>query len=204
MRSDILDQLVSSYLKQPVKASWEGTAADMLRGTFDDAHIELGGIATAWLPLEGVIVSARRVEFSPGIPARIRVEEPSLSAIVGQRDVERWVERFQLPFELHLTEHGLLARVRVAGLPVAEIEARLEVVGGWFALQPRRASLLGVPNYVAWLFRAYLPLPPLADGARLDEIGHEEGKIRLRFEVDTFEEELTPGLLARLRGRILP
>ena len=77
-------------------------------------------------------------------------------------------------------------------------------LGGWFALQPRRASLLGVPNYVAWLFRAYLPLPPLAEGARLGEIGHEEGRIRLRFEVDSFEEELTPGLLGRLRGRILP
>jgi hypothetical protein len=204
VRSDILDQLVASYLRQPAKASWAGSAADLLRGTFDDAHLELGGIATAWLPLEGVVLSARRVEFTPGIPAHIRVEEPSLSAVVGQRDVTRWVERFQLPFELHLTERGLLAKARIGGLEVGEIEARLEVVGGWFALQPRRASLLGVPNYVAWLFRAYLPLPPLADGARLDEIGHEEGKIRLRFEVDSFEEELTPGLLGRLRGRILP
>jgi hypothetical protein len=204
VRSDILDQLVASYLRQPAKASWAGSAADLLRGTFDDAHLELGGIATAWLPLEGVVLSARRVEFTPGIPAHIRVEEPSLSAVVGQRDVTRWVERFQLPFELHLTERGLLAKARIGGLEVGEIEARLEVVGGWFARQPRRASLLGVPNYVAWLFRAYLPLPPLADGARLDEIGHEEGKIRLRFEVDSFEEELTPGLLGRLRGRILP
>ena len=204
MRSEILDQIVGTYLKQPVKASWEGTPADLLRGTFDDANLELGGLATAWLPLEGVILSARRVEFLPGLPARIRVEQPSLSAIVGQRDVESWVERFALPFELHLTERGLLARARVAGLQIGEIEARLEVVGGWFALQPRRASLLGVPNYVAWLFRAYLPLPPLAAGARLDEIGHEDGRLRLRFEVDSFEEELTPGLLGRLRGRILP
>jgi hypothetical protein len=40
---------------------------------------------------------------------------------------------------------------------VAELEARLEVVSGWFVLQPKRASILGVPNYVASLFRTYLP-----------------------------------------------
>ena len=204
VRSDILDQLVGTYLKQPVKASWEGGAADLLRGSFDDARLELGGLATAWLPLEGVVLSARRALLKPGVPARIRIEEPSLLVSVGQRDVTTWMERFQLPFELHLTERGLLARAKIAGFPLGEIEARLEVVGGWFVLQPQRASLLGVPNYAAWLFRTYLPLPPLAAGSKLEEIGHEEGRIRLRFEIDTFEEELTPGLLGRLRRRVLP
>jgi hypothetical protein len=204
VRSDVLDQLVSTYLKQPVKASWEGSAADLLRGSFDDARLELGGIATAWLPLEGVVLSARRAELKPGVPAILRVEEPSLLLSVGQRDVTKWVERFQLPFELHLTERGVLAKAKLAGFPLGEIEARLEVVGGWFILQPRRASLLGVPNYAAWLFRTYLPLPPLAEGATLEEIGHDEGRVRLRFEIDSFEEELTPGLVGRLRSRVLP
>ncbi len=204
MRSDVLDQLVSRYLEQPVKASWEGGAADLLRGSFDDARIELGGLATAWMSLDGVILSARRAELKPGVPATIRVESPSLLVSVGQRDVARWVERFQLPFELHLTERGLLARAKVAGLPLGEVEARLQVVGGWFVLQPQRASLLGVPNYAAWLFRTYLPLPPLAEGARLEEIGHEAGRLRLRFEIESFEEDITPGLMRRLRGRLLP
>jgi hypothetical protein len=204
MRSDVVDQLVGTYLKQPVKASWEGTAADLLRGSFDDPRLELGGIATALLPLEGVVISARRAEVTPGVPTVIRVEDPSLSAIVGQRDVTRWVERFQLPFELHLTERGLLAKALVAGLRLAEVEVRIDVVGGWFVLKPGRASVLGIPNYAAWLFRTFLPLPPLAEGASLEEIGHEEGQLRLRIEIDTFEEELTPGLLKRLRSRVLP
>ena len=195
---------MTTYLKQPVKASWEGGTSDLLRGSFDDCRLELGGVATAWMPLEGVVLSARRAVIHPGMPASIEVEDPSLMVSVGQGDVTRWVERFQLPFELHLTDRGLLAQARVAGLQVGEIEARLEVLRGWFVLQPRRASLLGVPNYAAWLFRTYLPLPPLADGASLEEIGHEEARVRLRFEIESFEEELTPGLLSRLRNRVLP
>jgi hypothetical protein len=204
MRSDVVDQLFSTYLKQPVKASWEGSPSDLLRGSFAEARIELGGIATAWLPLEGVVLSARHIDFQAGMPARIRVEEPRLTAIVGQRDVDRWLSGTQLPFELKLMERGIVARAEVAGLNVAEIEVQLEVLGGWFILQPRRASLLGIPNYVAWLFRTYLPLPPLAKGARFEEIGHEPGRLRLAFEVDGFEEDLTPGLLGRLQERVLP
>jgi hypothetical protein len=204
VRSDVLDRLVGRYLEQPVKASWHGSAADLLRGSLDDARLELGGMATAWLPLEGVVLSARRAELHPGVPATIRVVEPSLIVSVGQRDVARWVERFQLPFELEFGERGLIARAKVAGLQLGEVEARLEVSGGWFVLQPRRASLLGVPNYAAWLFRTYLPLPPLAQGARLEEIAHQEGQLKLRFEIESFDEDLTPGLLRRLWRRVLP
>ena len=204
MRSDIVDQLFSTYLKQPVKASWDGGAGDLLRGSFDDLRVEFGGIATAWLPLEGVVLSAAHVQIQPGVPARVQIEDPVLHAIVGQRDVDTWLGNSQLPFELQFTERGIVAQAKIAGLQVAEVEATLEVVGGWFILQPRRASLLGIPNYAAWLFRTYLPLPPLAVGAALEEIGHEPGRLRLAFKVDSFEEDLTPGLLGRLRSRILP
>jgi hypothetical protein len=204
VHSEVLDQLFGTYLRQPVKVSWEGSAADLLRGSFDDVRVELGGLATAWLPLEGVVLYAARVEIRPGLPARLRVEEPRLHAIVGQRDVDTWLGRSQLPFRLSLGERGILAEAKVAGLQVGEVEASLEVVRGWFILQPRRASLLGIPNYAAWLFRTYLPLPPLANGASLEEIGHEPGRLRLAFRVDSFEEALGPGLLARLRSRILP
>ncbi len=46
MRSDAIDQLISSYLKQPVKVSWESGTADVLRGSFDSPRIELAGLAT--------------------------------------------------------------------------------------------------------------------------------------------------------------
>lgn len=204
MRSDVVDQLFSNYLKQPVKASWEGGPGDLLRGSFDEVRVEFGGLATAWLPLEGVVVSARRIEIRPGVPARIYVDEPTVHAIVGQRDVDAWLGGSQLPFELGLTERGIVAQAKIAGLQVGEVEASLEVIRGWFILQPRKASLLGIPNYAAWLFRTYLPLPPLAKGASLEEIGHEPGRLRLAFRVDGFEEDLSPGLLGRLRSRILP
>jgi hypothetical protein len=204
MRSDMVDQLFSTYLKQPVRFNWDGGPTDLLRGTFAEASIELGGIATAWLPLESVVLSATHVAFEPGLPGQIRVEAPRFTAIIAQRDVDKWLRGTQLPFELELTDAGLVARAKVAGLNVGEIAASLEVLGGWFVLRPSRASLLGVPNYAAWLFRTYLPLPPVADGARLEEIGHQDGGLRLSFAIDDFDEDLTPGLAGRLRGRILP
>lgn len=204
MRSDVLDQLFGTYLRQPVKVSWQGAPADLLRGTFQHAQVELGGIATAWLPLEGVVLSAAHVTLEPGMPARIAVEEPRLTALVGQRDIEDWLTATQLPFELSLTERGIVARTRLAGLNIGEVEAYLEVLRGWFVLQPRRASLLGIPNYAARMFRTYLPLPRIAEGARLVKIGHESGRIRLAFAVEGFEEDLTPGLLGRLRARVMP
>ena len=204
VRSDVIDQLFSTYLKQPVKATWEGSTADLLRGSLHEIRIEFGGITTAWLPLEGVVLSARRIEIQPGVPARLVVEEPTLQAIVGQRDVDAWLDGSQLPFRLLLTDRGLVAQANVRGLQVGEVEATVEVQRGWFILQPRRASVLGIPNYIAWLFRTYLPLPPLASGASLQEIGHEPARLRLAFHVADFEEDLTPGLLGRLRERILP
>jgi hypothetical protein len=78
------------------------------------------------------------------------------------------------------------------------------VLSGWFVLQPKRASILGMPNYVASLFRTYLPLPPLAGNTRLDGIHHEPELLRLSFALEDFEEEVSPGLLTRLQKRLLP
>ena len=202
--SDAIDQVVSSFLKQPVEVRWDGSLADAFQGRFQDARISFDGVVTAWLPLERVILSAGEARIQPGVPARLEVSDPCFEFIVGQRDVDRWMQPFELPFSLHLEERGLRMKAEVKGFPVGEFQAQLEIVRGWFVLRPRRASLLGVPQYAASLFRTYLPVPPISAQTRLAGIEHEKGRLRVRFEVDDFEEPLTPGLFDRLRARVMP
>ncbi|MCP3985003.1 MAG: hypothetical protein GY723_11475 [bacterium] len=204
MHSDAIDQLLSSYLKQPVRMSWKGAVADTIRGSFELPRVELGGIATAWVPFEEVVLEADRVIFHPGIPARLAIEAPRIELAVGQIEIDQWMDRLQLPFRLALEETSLVLKSSIAGFAVGELEASLDVVGGWFVLKPRRASVLGIPGFMAPLFRTYLPLPPLPKDARLLAIGHEPGLLRLTLEADDFEERITPGIVGRLQRRMMP
>ena len=204
MRSDAVDQLLTSYLELPVKVSWEGRLADAMRGRLEGVQVEVAGVATAWLPIERIAVHADCARFTPGLPARIRVEAPVVQVTVGQRDLDRWLDGFQLPFRLRLADGGLVVHTEIAGLALSEFETRLEVVRGWFVLRPQRATVLGIPNQLARLFRTYLPLPPLSPDARLVGIEHARGRLSLHFGISDFEEEVTPGMLVRLRRRLLP
>jgi hypothetical protein len=204
VRSDAIDQWLSSYLEMPVKLAFEGSVGDALRGTFEGVSLEVAGVATAWLPLERIGLHAVRASLTPGLPAVLSVEEPVVSLTVGQRDLDRWQGRFQLPFRLQLGEKGLIVNTEVAGVALSELETRLEVVNGWFVLRPRSVSILGVPSQIARWFRAYLPLPPISPEARLTGIDHAADRITLHFSVSDFEEEITPGMLKRLRRRLLP
>jgi hypothetical protein len=204
VRSDTLDQWLSSYLAQPVKLSWEGSAADALRGLFEGVHVEVAGIATAWLPIERIAVHADRVKLTPGVPAVLGVEGAAVSITVGQRDLDRWQGGFQLPFRLRLAEKGLVLHTEIAGLSITEFETQLEVVRGWFVLRPQRASFLGIGGQAARWLRAYLPLPPISPEARLIGIDHAEDRLTLHFGVSDFEEEVSRGMPQRLRRRLLP
>ena len=203
-RSDIIDQLIGSYLKVPVSVRWKRASGLPFPDTFIDARLEFQGIATAWLNLEQVAWEAREARFLPGFPAKFALTGPSVMISVGQAELDRWVSRFQLPYRLELGKEGLTVHTRIAGFPLAEFETRLEVIDGWFILQPQRASILGVPSYVASLFRTYLPLPPLSSETKLAAIEHDTGVLRLRFDLGDFEEEVSPGILARLRKRFFP
>ena len=204
MRSDAIDQWLSSYLELPVKLSFEGSVGDALRGTFEGVGLEVAGVATAWLPLERIALHADKATITPGLPARLAVEAPVVSITVGQRDLDRWQGGSQLPFRLALGEKGLGVNAGLAGVVLSEFEAQLDVAGGWFVLRPRRATILGIPNQLASWFRAYLPLPPVSPEARLSGIDHAAGRITLHFSINDFEEEISPGMLERLRRRLLP
>jgi hypothetical protein len=204
MRSDAIDQWLSSYLELPVKLSFEGSVGDALRGTFEGVGLEVGGVATAWLPLERIALRASRATLTPGLPAVLAVHEPVVSLTVGQRDLDRWQGGIQLPFRLALGEKGLIVNTEIAGIAISELEMRLEVVKGWFVLRPRSVSILGIPSQLARWLRAYLPLPPISPDARLTGIDHGHGRLTLHFSVSDFEEQITPGMLQRLRRRLLP
>lgn len=207
-RSEILDQLVTSYLKLPVRLFWDGgPLTPFFSGggdTFDGVRLECDGIATAWLNLQHVVLHARQVKVIPGLPVRIEVIDPRVEIAVGQAELDRWIKQFEIPFRLELAEGGLIVHTEVAGFPVAEFETQLEVVGGWFVLKPQKASFLGMPSYVSSFFRTYLPLPALSEETRLTAIEHEPGLLKLTFSTDDFEEEITPGLLVRMQRRLLP
>jgi len=203
-RSDVIDQLVSSYLKLPVQIHWTQARGLPFPDTFVGARLEFAGIATAWLHLERVIWRAEELRFVPGLPARIYLKAPSIEMVVGQDEVDRWRDQFALPYRLELADTGLIVHTKLAGFPVGEFETGLAVVDGWFVLEPKRVTVLGVPAYVSSLFRSYLPIPPLSKDMRLSAIEHETRLLRIRFAIDDFDEEVSPGLLTRLQKRFFP
>jgi len=202
--SNVIDQLVSSYFELPVRIDWRHASGIPFPDSFDNASLTYSGLATAWMDLKQVVWRAKHVRFVPGMPATVRVTGPQVEIAVGKDELARWLKRFELPYRIELAQDAIIVHTELAGLPVAELEARLEVVNGWFVLQPKRASVLGVPNYIAALFRTYLPLPPLADDTRLESIRHEPDVLRLTFALQDFDEQVTPGLLPRLQQRLLP
>jgi hypothetical protein len=202
--ASVIDQLVSSYFEQPVRMDWTRASGLPFPDRFEGARLEFAGLATAWLELKQVVWHADQVRFVPGFPASIEVTGPKVEIAVGQDAIDRWLRRFELPYRIELGDDALIIHTEIAGFPVARLEARLAVVNGWFVLQPQRAAVLGIPNYVVALFRAYLPLPPLTGHTRLIAIDHAPGLLRLTFGLADFAEDVAPGMLVRMQKRLLP
>jgi hypothetical protein len=204
MRSDAIDQLLSSYLKLPAKVSWEGALADSVRGVFDGVRLELAGVAVLALPVDRLVLRADRFQFTPGLPARFEATGPRLEVSIDQRQLDRWLRRARAPFELRLTESAIEFRLDYLGFPLGRTETELRIQRGWFVLVPKRAEFLGVQNRLISLFRAYVPLPRLAPQTRLTGIKHVDGALRLELSLDDFSDVITPGLVDRLRRRFVP
>jgi hypothetical protein len=203
-QSDLINELLSSYLKVPVLMYWERASGLPFPDRFEKARVEFQGIATSWLELQRIVCEAERVQFIHGLPARLNVTNPGIEITIGQKELDGWLGRFQLPYRLELGEEALIVHTEVAGFPVAEFETSIEVDGGWFVLKPKRAAIFGVPGYVSSLFRTYLPIPPLSKESQLSRIEHASGLLRLGFTIGDFDEEISPGLLGRLQKRFFP
>lgn len=204
MRSDAIDQLMSSYLKQPAKVSWKGALGDSVRGVFKGGRMELAGISVLALPFDRIVVQSDRFQFTPGLPASIEIERPRIEVSLDQRQIQRWLKRSRAPFELELTKEGFEFHAAVAGISLNRTLSTLEVRGGWLVLKPLRSEFLGMNTRLATLFRSYLPIPRLAKGTEITRIRHAKGAVRIQMTLDDINEEITPGLVDRLRTRFYP
>lgn len=204
MRSDAIDQVISTYLEMPAKVSWKGAVGDSVRGVFEEGRLELAGVAMLALPFDRLVLEAERFQFTPGIPAKFQATAPRIELAIDQKQVDRWLKRVRAPFKLKLVEGGIDFRIDVGGFPISRAETELCIEDGWFILRPQRAEFLGLRNRLATLFRAFVPIPRLAPQTRLTGIQHERGALRIVLTLDDFTEEITPGLVDRMQDRFLP
>jgi len=204
VRSDAIDQLLSTYLKLPARVSWQGALADSARGIFVGGRLELAGVAVLALPFERLVLEAERFQFIPGLPARISATGPRIIVSIDQHQVDQWLNQARAPFDLKLTANAIEFRMDIAGFAFSRVETELRVQRGWFVLSPQRAEVFGFRSRLASLFRTYLPLPRLAPQTRLTGVEHVEGAIRLEMGLDDFEEDISPGLVKRMQNRFLP
>jgi len=204
MRSDAIDQILSSYLKMPARVSWGGALAEGAMGRFEDARLELSGVAVLALPFDRLVLEADHFRFTPGLPARIAARGPRLILSIDQRQIDTWLARTRAPFSMKLTDRAVDLEVDLAGWSLGRVETEFAVRNGWLVLRPLRAELLGFRSYLAQLFRSFLPLPRLAPQTRLTGIEHAAGAIRLELTLDDFEDVITPGLVERMQGRFMP
>ena len=204
MRSDAIDQLLSSYLEQPARVSWKAAAGDSVRGIFEGGRLELAGISVLALPVGRLVFETDRFQFTPGIPAKIELVRPRIEISFDQQQLDRWLARARAPFALLLRDDGIEFQMELGGLPISRTLTSLEIRAGWIALTPRYAEFLGLQSQLASLFRAYLPLPRLAPQTRITAIRHAEKSIRVELSLEDFEDEITPGLIDRLWSRFLP
>ncbi len=204
MRSDAIDQLLSTYLQQPARVSWESAFGDSVRGIFEGARLELAGVAVLALPFERMVFEADRFRFSPGLPARFDVVGPRIEVSIDQRRIDRWLARVRAPFALRLTERAIEFRMDLAGFPLSRAETELTIEQGWFSLRPKSAEFLGLQNRFASLFRATLPLPRLTRDTRLTGIRHAPGALSFQLTLDDFQETISPGLVQRMQARFIP
>lgn len=204
MRSDAIDQILSSYLELPARVSWKGALADSARGIFEGGRLELAGVAMLALPFERLILEADRFQFIPGIPARISATGPRIIVSIDQRQVDQWLAKAHAPFDLKLTATAIEFRMNIAGFAFSRVETEVSVQRGWIVLRPNHAELLGFRSRLASLFRTYLPLPRLAPQTRLTGVEHTLGALRIEMTLDDFEEKISPGLIDRMQKRFLP
>lgn len=195
----LLDVVSEATLGRPLRPRLKLTPTGLARGELDLVKVELPGYAVAGLVVDRFVVRAERVRVQPGLPPVLVAEPAGFEAVVSQANVDRWTTHLRLPFRLRLTEDGVVSTAGFGGIRVTEVLTMPDVVGGFLRLEPRRASMLGVPAPLVRFLRGYLPLPPLPRSARLASVRPRDGELALRFRIERFEQPLTPDVATRVR-----
>jgi hypothetical protein len=199
MVAALLDLASERALGRPLRPRIKVTPAGLLVGEIDVVKLELPAYAVAGLMIDRFVIRAERLRVRPGLPPVLVVKTVTLKAIVSQENVDRWTKELRLPFRLRLTEEGVVTTTGVRGIRMSEVVTEPTVVGGFVRLEPKRASLLGMPAPLVRFLRGYLPLPPLPRDAKLDAVEPAEGELAVVFRIDDFEQPLTPDIASRLR-----
>jgi hypothetical protein len=188
--------------RRPIDVRLRPSVDGVVGGRLDEIEVEVRGFATTGLVVDRTRVRATRVGLRPGLPARLVADQLELTVTVGEAAVNRWLRTDLGPFRVHLEPDGGVVRTSVAGLTVNEVSTELAVDGRWLRLQPRRASVMGVPAPMSRLFRGYLPLPALPAGARLGRVEHGDREISVTVDLGQLDEPIDLGLTDRLARRI--
>jgi hypothetical protein len=200
----LLDGTLSRVVRRPVKARAKLSAVNAMLGTVDVMVFELGDIDLAGLNIERLVVHVESVRVQPGFPPRLRTGEVGFKATVAQDAVDQWVRRTRLPVRLLLTDEGIVVTTSVRGFALGEMATEVAVSGHFITLQPKRASIVGLPAPVLRVARGFLPLPPLPRGARLTRVDHEAERVTAWFALDPIDQPLTPAIARSIRPRLLP
>ena len=194
-----LDIVSEATLGRPLRPRLKITPQGLLRGEIDLVKIELPAYAVSGLIVDRFVLRAEHVHIQPGLPPVLVAGPVGLRVVVSQENVDRWTKDLRLPFRLQLTEEGVVTTAGFGGIRVTEILTMPDIVGGFLKLQPKRASLLGVPAPLVRFLRGYLPLPPLPRSAHLESVQPSDGELTLTFRIERFEQPLTPDVVTRLR-----
>lgn len=200
----LLDGTLSRVARRPVKARAKLSPVNAMLGIVDVMVFELGDIDLAGLDVERLVVHVQSVRIQPGFPPRLRTGEIGFKATVGQDAVDQWVRRTHLPVRLLLTDEGVVMTTSVRGFAIGEVATEVAVSGHFITLQPKRASIVGLPTPVLRMVRGFLPLPPLPRGARLTRVDHENERVTAWFALDPIDQALTPAIARRIRPSLLP
>lgn len=200
--SALVDTVSEAALGRPLRPKVKMSPAGLLRGELDVVQIELPAYAVAGLVVDRFILRGERVRVLPGLPPTFVASPVSLRAVVSQDNVDRWTRDLHLPFRLRLTDEGVVTTTGIGGIRMTEILTVPDIAGGFLRLEPRRASLLGVPAPLVGFLRGYLPLPPLPRQASLSAVDPSDGELTLTFTIERFEQALTPDVAQRL-GQLL-
>lgn len=196
----LIDDAASRIIDHPIRPRVKATPQSLLRGELDVVKVEVPAVLAAGLVLDRVVLRAEHVRIAPGLPPHLQAGPVGLRAYVSQDNVDRWTHTARLPIRLALTEDGVLLTTGVRGIKMSETLADLEVSGPFLRLAPKRMTIVGLPAPLARFFRGYLPLPPLPKGARITEVQPGDGELAVTFELDHFDEPLTPDIARRLRS----
>lgn len=170
-----------------VRPSWSSTRHGRIAlVTVDIAGLSVGGLRVAQAHVR---VHDLGLDLADGLAVHVGATEVSIQ--VGQRDLDSWSRHKGLPARLVMRDGGLVARVGLAGVRLAQVEMEATASGGGLQLSPRRLTGAGVDIRTATDLAVRIPLPRLPVSPSLTSVEWKEGHGTIRFELPALSLPVT-------------